>query len=455
MGLLGRFRGKKAQPRVVAVSLDGTPYTLLQRLLAEGRMPHLAALAAEGHLRQIDSVWPWVSSVAWSTFMTGRNAGKHGIFGFVDRDLATGRTFIPTSSHMQGPTLWEILSQAGKRVAVFNVPVTYPPRSVNGLLVGCFLSPKLEKATHPPELAATLQGLGYRIDADPWLARESKAKLLADIEDVLERRIRTLFHFLDQERWDFFMMHVMETDRLHHFLWREMETDDPTLAPAFYRIYRQIDEMFGRLRERLDDGVTFLSLSDHGFCGVKKEVYVNHWLTQQGWLRLMNVPPDPKKGVLEVAPDSKAYSLDPGRVFINLQGREPQGSVPAAEYEPLRQAIAAAALELRDPESGEPMVREVLRREEVYHGPQTERAADLILVFHDGYDPKGPLHKESLTFQGDTLVGMHTFDDAFCYLRGPQSITQRRFSVLDLAPTVLEILGVPAPADLDGQSILA
>ncbi|MGQ9458777.1 MAG: alkaline phosphatase family protein [Anaerolineae bacterium] len=453
MGLLRRVRGKKS-PRVVVVSLDGTPYTLVRRMVDEGRLPHLAALAREGTLRQMDSVWPWVSSVAWATFMTGCNPGKHGIFGFVDRDLQTGRTYIPTARHLQVSTLWERLSQAGKRVAVFNVPVTYPPRPINGLLVGCFLSPKLEKATYPPDLAATLQGLGYRIDADPWLARESKAKMLRDIEDVLERRIRTLFHFLAEERWDFFMMHIMETDRLHHFFWREMETGEPhDLAEGFSRVYARVDAMLGRLRDHLDEATTLLVLSDHGFCGIDQEVYVNRWLADQGWLRLRNVPPDPQKGVLEVDPASRAYSLDPGRVFVNLKGREPTGGVEPTDYDAVREEIAAAALDLRDPERGTPFFRRAFRREELYHGPFLEQAADLILAPYDGYDPKGPLYKETLTFRGDTLVGMHTYDDAFCLAVG-QPLAERRFSIVDLAPTILTVLGVPIPPEMDGVSLL-
>ncbi len=453
MSLLRRFRERKS-PRVVVVSLDGTPYTLLRRLMDEGRMPHLAALSAEGTLRQMDSVWPWVSSVAWATFMTGCNPGKHGIFGFVDRDLATGRTYIPTARHLRAPTLWEVLSQAGKRVAVFNVPVTYPPQPVNGLLVGCFLSPKLEKATYPSDLATTLQSLGYRIDADPWLARESKAKMLQDIEDVLERRIRTLFHFLEEERWDFFMMHIMETDRLHHFLWREMEIGEPQdLAEGFYRVYAEVDAMLGRLRERLDEATALFVLSDHGFCGIEKEVYVNRWLADQGWLRLRTVPPDPQKGVAEVDPSSRAYSLDPGRIFVNLKGREPTGGVEPADYEAVREEIAAAAVDLRDPESGKPFFHRAFRREELYHGPYLEQAADLILAPHDGYDPKGPLHKETLTFRGDALVGMHTYDDAFCLAVG-SPLAERRFSIVDLAPTILAVLGVPIPPHMDGTSLL-
>jgi len=195
-------------------------------------------------------------------------------------------------------------------------------------------------------------------------------------------------------------------------------------------------------------------MADHGFCTIKKEVYVNHWLTDNGWLKLRNVPPDRKRGLDEIDPSSVAYSLDPGRVVIRVQGREKEGCVaPGAEYEAIRDEIAASALELCEPDSGEPIFQAAFKREELYHGPYLEQAADLILAPHDGYDPKGPLYKESLTYKGDELVGMHTFDDAMLYVSG-REIPQSQFSVLRVMPTILDLMGVVHPPDLDGGSLL-
>jgi predicted AlkP superfamily phosphohydrolase/phosphomutase len=454
MGLLGKLRGRNKQRRVVFIGLDGTPYTFLRRLIAEGRAPHAARLEQEGSLLRMDSVWPWVSSVAWSTMMTGVNPGKHNIFGFIDRDPATYKQFIPTSRAMKARTLWEVLSDAGKRVIVVNVPVTYPPRPVNGILVGCFLSPTLEKAVYPPSYVSTLQSLGYIIDADPWKARESKDLALREVHAALDARIRTLFHLLEKESWDYLHVHVMETDRLHHFLWQQMEENHPVYAPAFYDFYRRIDDMLGELAARLDDSTTLMWMADHGFCTIRKEVYVNRWLLDQGWLKLRNVPPDRAKGLDEIDPSSVAYSLDPGRVFVRLRGREKEGCVAAgAEYEGIRDEIARAALQFRDEESGAPFFQAVYRREELYHGPYLEQAADLILAPHDGYDPKGLLYKETLTYKGDELVGMHTYDDAMLYVRG-HTLAPRRFSVLNVMPTILDLMGVPQPPHLDGESLL-
>lgn len=386
--------------------------------------------------------------------MTGVNPAKHNIFGFIDRDPQTYKQFIPTSRNMQAQTLWEMLGEAGKRVIVVNVPVTYPPRPVNGILVGCFLSPSLEKAVYPPSYLPTLQRLGYIIDADPWKSRESKEMALREVNAALDARIRTLFHLLEHEEWDYLHVHVMETDRLHHFLWQQMEEGDPTYAPAFYAFYRRIDEMLGELASKLDQDTTLMWMADHGFCTIKKEVYVNRWLMDQGWLTLRNTPPDRAKGLDEIDPTSVAYSLDPGRLVIRVRGREKDGCVtPGAEYEALRSQIAAAALRLRDPDGGEPIFQAAFRREELYHGPYLEQAADLILAPYDGYDPKGPLYKETLTYKGTELVGMHTFDDAMLYVGG-QQVAPARFSVLNVLPTILSLMDVPHPAGLDGRSLV-
>lgn len=451
MGLFGRLTRKAKAHKVIVIGIDGTPFTFLQRMMAEGYMPHLASLAKEGDLCEIKSTYPTVSSVAWSSFMTGQNPAKHGIFGFSDRVPGTLDVYVPTSRHMRSKTLWEILSEAGKRVLVFNVPVTYPPRRVNGILVGCFLSPKLEKATYPPEVSGQLASLGYIIDVDPWAARRNKAQLLDDIQEALQARERALFYFMRQEPWDYIHCHIMETDRLHHFLWAEMEAGDPRYAPRFFDFYHQVDGFLGRVRQAMDAQTTLIVMSDHGFCSLRKEVYINHWLASKGWLKFTAEPPSSLK---DIHPTSLAYALDPGRIYLNVRGREPMGCVERGEpYERLRNEIIQEALALRDPESGEPMIREAFRVEEIYHGPLLDHAADIILDPYDGYDLKGALYKPTLTFKGDELVGMHTYDNASLYISG-QRLPARRIWVADVMPTILRLMDVPLPADLDGQPLI-
>ena len=449
-----RKLGRPKSQRVVVIGLDGTPYTFLQKAMTEGHMPNLAQLVEEGSFRRIYSVYPTVSSVAWSSFMTGRNPGKHNIYGFIDRRLGTYQTYIPTSRAMKTDTLWEILSRAGKKVIVVNVPVTYPPRPVNGILVSGFLSPNVDKAAYPPEKAALLKRLGYIVDADPWAARQSKDKALVEVNAAFDARAKTTFYLMDNEPWDFFQMHVMETDRLYHFLWQQMETDDPVYAPQFMAFIRKIDDMLGQLRAKLDDRTTLVMMSDHGFCTIKKEVYINYWLEQRGWLKFEDGMSRDKRKLENLSSEAKAYSLVPGRVFIHLQGREPKGHVvPGVEYEALRDEIAVSALELTDPDTGERMIQKALKREEIYSGPHFDQAADLILVPFDGYDLKGNLGKDTLTFKGEELVGMHTYDDAALYLRGKE-LCEGPIWVADPMPTILSLMQVPVPADVDGQNLM-
>lgn len=455
MSLFKKLFGKQEQsPKLVVIGLDGTPYTFVRRMLREGRMPNLARIVENTGFARMNSVYPTVSSVAWSSYMTGVNPARHGIYGFIDRKPGSYDIVLPNAQMMKAKTLWEMLSEAGKRVIVINVPVTYPPRPVNGILIGCFLSPNIDRAVYPPQKTELIKSLGYRIDTDAWLARESKDKLFADVQDCLARRGKTLLHLMDNEAWDFFQCHIMETDRLYHFAWEQYETDDPTYAPPFYETIQQIDDLLGEVLRRVEKtGAELMVLSDHGFCTLKYEVYVNAWLAQKGWLTL----PDPRPERIQlnhVGPASQVYSLDPGRVFVNLQGREPNGSVPQAEYETWRTQIAQAAmLELVDPQTGEPMLEKVLKREEIYHGPELDRAADLIFVPCNGYDLKGAFGKDTLTFKGDALVGMHTYDDAMIAIRG-RPIARKEFSIVDVTATVLQLMRVEPPEGLDSQTIL-
>jgi len=437
---------RKGKKRVFVFSIDGVPFTFLKAQMEAGRFPHLRELAGQSAFSRMRSVYPTISSVAWSSYMTGKNPAKHGIFGFVDRQPGSAEVFIPTSLNMTSKTLWEILSEHGKQVVVMNVPVTYPPRSVNGLLVSGFLATNLKKATYPAEAAAELEAMGYRIDADAALARESLDRFLEDLHLTLEKRVEAMFHFMEHRPWDYFHVHIMGTDRINHFLWSHMERGDPRYAPRFLEYYDRIDKILGRLLERLSPEVNFILMSDHGFCTIKGEVNLSRYLIDQGLLKYRSTPP---KGLSDIHPESRAFTLIPGRVYINLKGREPQGGVAPEDYERVREEVADKLMQFRLPDSAEPVIRKVFKREDIYSGEQLEDAADLFAIPHDGFDLKADARKETLV-EHSALVGMHTYDDASILIRGSGAIRQD-VEIIDLLPTVFSLMDVPLPADVDGR----
>jgi predicted AlkP superfamily phosphohydrolase/phosphomutase len=450
VNLLRHLRPSAQSRRVVAIGLDGTPYTFARRMTTDGAMPNLARLLRDGSLVRMSSSHPDVSAVAWSSFMTGTNPGKHGIYGFSDRRPSSYQTYIATAQNLQGETLWEVLSRLGRRVCVIGVPMTYPPRPVNGVLVGCFLSPSVEKAAYPPALGQELKEMGYRVDIDPWAARESRERFLDDYRETLSRRVEAIFRLLQREDWDLFMAHIIETDRLHHFLWQAYEDQDSQHYPAFLDCYRQVDDFLGRVAAEIDNDRELIILSDHGSCAIRQEVYLNQWLGERGYLKFRKEPPE---SLEDIDTESVAYSLDPGRVYINLRGREPAGCVaPGAEYERLREELARSLSDLRDPDTGELMVARVYLREEIYCGPAFPRAPDLLVQTRDGYDAKGSLHHPTLTGRSP-LTGMHTFDDAMLYIRGARQLRDSP-SIVDVMPTILRLMDIPVPDELDGQPCL-
>jgi predicted AlkP superfamily phosphohydrolase/phosphomutase len=444
-------RSRIGKQRVFVLGIDGVPFSLMTEFIEDGLLPNFEAILSQGCLRRMNSVFPCVSSVAWASYMTGMNPAKHGIFGFMDRDPQTMEMFVPTSTHMAAETLWEWLSSHGKRVVVVNVPGTYPPRPVNGVLVAGFLCPTLEKISYPREVADELKSMDYRIDIDSWKARESKDDFLVEVNEALDRRFEAALSLMDRVDWDFFQLHVMETDRINHFLLGHWKEADPVYGPLFLKFYQKLDRHVGAIIERIGKEAEVTILSDHGFCELKREVYLNHWLERQGFLKMAKE----SDSLRDMHRKSKAYTLFPGRLYVNLEGREATGSVEQGQtYEVTRQNLTEGLLEIRDPENGEPIIRKVLKREEVYHGPYLSSAPDLIAIPHNGYDLKGSFNKPVLTARSE-IMGVHTYDDALLFVRNRDiEKDNNRFGIMDAYSVVLQLIGIPRPEGIDAENLI-
>ena len=448
--MLNFFRRSRARfSRVVVLGLDGMPHSLLQHLIAEGIMPNFQQLIVQGSLMSMTSVLPTVSSTAWASIATGCNPGKHGIFGFIDRVPQTQEMFIPSSRTLRSKTWVDLFSDMGQRVFSMGVPTTFPPREVNGILISGFLAPDLKGATYPPAIASDLESMGYLIDIDAWQARLDREKFLDEIFRALNRRAEAMFKYYAQESWDLFVAHFMDTDRLHHFLWGDVERGDVSYTAWFNRFYARVDEIIGELVSRLYSDTLLMVVSDHGFCTLRREVHLNFWLQQMGWLSFAS--PEPKQ-LRDLDPKTRCYSLLPGRFYVNLKGREREGCVQAgAEYEQVRRDLADALMEIRDPDGGAPVIDRVLMREEAFVGDDLDAAPDLMAVPAQGYDLKGGFEKRVL-FESSPVNGTHTFDDALWFANAP-GLASDDATVMDILPTMMALLGLESPDGVDGRVV--
>ncbi len=394
--------------RVFVLGIDGVPYTLIEKMFKENKMRNLFEICKQGSYHRMNSVYPTISSVAWTSYMTGTNPAEHSIFGFIDRKPNPFSIFIPLSTDRKADTLWRILSKKGKKVIVINVPLTYPPEEVNGILASGFLCTDIDKLCYPDKYNQYFKSKEYIIDVDAWLARENKRKFMDEIFKALEKRFEVTFELMKKEKWDFFQLHIMETDRLLHFYWDDVENNGE-FKDDTNRFFETLDYYIGKLRDKLSKKDRLIILSDHGFCKIKNEVQLNVWLEEIGLLKFES---GKEKKLSNYHKESICYSLIPGRIYINLEGREEKGSVKEEKYEEIREMIRDKLLEFKHPQTGEKIIDKVFYREEIYSGPYLENAADIIAHPVNGFDLKARIDTDKI-FENTALNGMHTYDDAF------------------------------------------
>ena len=461
--------------KVVLLGLDGATWTLLDPLMESGRLPHLARLAQSGVRGPLRSTVHPLTPAAWTSAVTGLNPGKHGIYDFRQRRPGAYTLDLVNARRRDGLPLWSMLSDAGKRVGVFNVPMTYPPDPVSGFMVSGMDAPSISSSfIHPPALREALLSAmpGYQIDMDETTPDPDVylARLLA----LSSAHLRALEWLLETHQdLDVLMAVLVATDRLYHAFWRELDPAAPprdsALAVRVHAVHDTIlhdaDTMLGRLWSWAGaDGVVMI-MSDHGFGPLAKDVYMNQFLSDAGFLHV--------RPGLEGAPfaemvdwsRTRAYAFGFfGNINLNLRGREPQGCVEQGrDAQDTLRSITQALHELRDPDDGAPIVDAVHRSDELYSGPHVASAPDLLVVMRDyaymtrdGYEGvPGRLVAPPMSHSGKRLVhtGNHRMDGVFM-LAGPGVRAGEQVNgatLLDIAPTLLYTLGMPVPGVMDGR----
>lgn len=426
---------KRIKQRTVVIGLDGVSYTMLQELRKNKCIPNMEKLFENGFLGQMSVCIPEISSVSWSSFMTGTQSGEHGIFGFIDLIPGSYKYDFPNYTYLKSPTLWDDLANLGKKTIAINVPSTYPARQINGLLISGFVAIDLSKAVFPINYLPTLKKMDYRIDIDTRRAAKDYDFLFNDLNATLLSRERAAELFWEEIDWDLFILVITGTDRLMHFLWNAYENKEHQYHHSFLEYFQSVDDIIGRFVNRfleLDGSINvdknFFMLSDHGFTAIKSEVFLNTWLKENGYLNFQSEKPET---LMDIGPKSYAFALDPSRIYLNLSGKYPMGEIRKTEYDSLRYEFKEGLESLKS-DSQDRVIKKVYFKEELYNGAYTDIAPDLVALSYHGYDLKGKVGSDNI-FSRSNLEGMHTQDDAFFYSSNGKECT----SIFDVKNNIL------------------
>ena len=495
-------------PKVLVIGIDGGSPRLINEWRHE--LPNFSRFLEEGVSGELTSTLPPWTCPAWLSFATGKNPGKLGVYGWDYIEPPNPTALFDWSVFKLNP-LWEQIGEAGMKTVSIGLPLTYPPKPINGVVVSGFPAPAGKKDyIYPPELAGeihNLVGSDYGPEpgvTNPEFMRGGVTGFLRVLDSHTEKTRDIALHLLKNYPCDLFITVFVATDRVQHNLWHMMDVTHPRYRPRraagnpVLSTYRQIDSALGALLDSIDSETHVIIMSDHGFGPFHGMFYINAWLMQKGWLalkpgvriknksslldRVMNsetgVFRTARKlaagmGLFEMAkrirgresglvsPELESFSqlyglidwsktraigLEGDRIYLNRQ------NLSQEEYLNTRDKIVAGLKEIKHPETGRPVVDRVYTCEEIYGAKALGRPPDILFVM-DNYRYQQKLGLNPVLWQIPyRLSGGHQLEGLFM-ARGPQVKSDAKVSgrIVDIAPTILHILNVPVPSDVDGR----
>ncbi|MFQ5441890.1 MAG: alkaline phosphatase family protein [Thermodesulfobacteriota bacterium] len=492
-----------SKKQVFVLGMDGATFDIINPMLAEGKLPNIARLMESGASGALHSTIPDLSPTAWTSFASGKHPGKHGILDFLGQNPATYNIFFYNASYRTARPMWTILSELGKKVCVLNVPFTYPPDEVNGVMVSGMDTPNTDSDfIYPPGLRRELDEKtgGYLLEPGFRDIKDKVGQYCNSIFKITENRFKAAEFLIQKDDWNLFVMVFEGTDRAQHNFWHYMDPEHPEYSEEFnkkygriiFDTYQDIDAKIGELMKKVPEGALRLIMSDHGFGPLYKGVRLNKWLEHNGYStffrsqggilksrlaertkRFVN------KGLHKIsqgklssgAPRLLAnFDMEKTRVYpvgghgnfcINLKGRQASGTVePGAEYEDLRDELIEKLKTLKDPETGGAVVADVVKREAVYP-VFPENAPDLFILWNRGYyfirenelDLFGIKADAGSLFTGHNWSGNHT-PEGILIMQGDGIKKGYRITdaaIIDIAPTIMYLLDAAIPDDMDGK----
>jgi len=454
--------------KVLTVGLDcAAPELLFHEFTNE--LPNFSKLMKEGVYGRLKSCIPAITIPAWAVMMSSKSPGELGLYGFRHRKGYSYKDiWIANSLSLKSEMLWNVLKKGDKKVCLVSLPPSYPPFAVNGNLISCFITPGADKQyTYPAELQKEIQDAVGEYIFDVEFRTEQREELLSQIYEMSERRFEVIKYLLQNKEWDFFIFVEIGVDRVHHAFWKfcdqshHLYHSGNKFESTIRDYYRYLDGKVGQLLSTIDNDTAVLVVSDHGAKRMKGAFCVNEWLAKEGYLTLITKPGE--KISLEKAEVDWAKTRAWGwggyyaRIFINVEGREPQGIIKPGDYEMEREELTRRLEAIKGP-GGESWDNRVFKPEEIYPRNNGD-PPDLMVYFDDLYWRSAGTMGHNTLYLPENDTGpddaVHAEDGIFILYDPREKLGKElNASIFDIAPSILHLMGLEIPDDMKGQSIL-
>jgi len=453
--------------KMLVLGFDGASPKLIDEWI--DYLPNFQRFKKLGIFGQTIPPIPAQTPVAWATLMTGKNPGNHGIYGYAFRQHGSYERKIINTQMLKSKTLWRILSEAKRRVGIINVPMG-DAEDVRGFIIPGFVSstegvPYPNRVKEKVERKFGIQRLHGDVEVEVLDKVESDPDLFFEsVNNIADETAEISLYLLQEEQWDFFMTVFMSLDRIQHFFWKYVDPTHPRYEVSRYTklakdFYVKSDKIVGNFLKSVGENTCVMVLSDHGFCPIYEEVMINNYLQELGFLTTKSGKVDLEK--------SKAVSYGYGDIWLNIKDREPKGFIePKVEYDDIRNEVSKELQKIDI--GGKKPIKDVKKREELYWGTHLEEAPDLTIIFNVGWQaarqPEITKRNKINRYVRDKPRWSGGHDGAHDpldvpgilgvlqpHIRGGQEI---KVHLWDVAPTILKLMHIPIPPDMDGKPFL-
>lgn len=496
-------KNHKRRLKAIIIGWDGATFDIIEPLVAQGRLPNIASLMENGVWGKLESSTPPLTPVAWTSISTGVNPGTHGIYDIMVYRPDEHKMCLINSTMRKVKPLWSILSDRGNQVGILNVPVTYPPDTVNGFVIpGMFTPENLSDFMYPSELKSELENKfgRYIVECDQI---DNPAYYLKLIHKMIKQREEVTLHLMNHYNTDFFFVVFIASDRAQHFYWKYMNPSHPEhhkYKDSIAKVYERMDQALGRILGKAGDDAYVMMVSDHGFGPLKSAFFLNNWLIKKGYLHLKQDPAIAlnrkinsryKTEVIrflkkitpisiwnKLKPDFVAKSRKEDNLFLSLIDWEKTvafsegagggiyinpNTVKPEQYEGVINEIIDGLSDLSEQE-GKKIIKRVFLKKDIFSGNFTANAPDLTIICNGGYHIVVPsellfLNKkyEDSLFMPHRWSGRHEQHGIFL-VKGPgirKKMEIKGARVIDIAPTVLYLMNEKIPEKMEGNLLEA